>query len=222
MSNLRLWTAVVLLVMTFSAPGADAADLGAATGEETSVSQGGSEQEQRLRQGRGMVIAGLTVQGIGLALVAASRADLNLYTYGRPIWHGVSIPFAPITVDGFHRLLGDGTRAGDLRALSIGFFEGAAYSGLVAIIDLVIELALLQQRDESDDDDYGMGPGPALALIPAISIVAHASVAVGLLIPGIVAAAQSRGSAPPVTDGGLAIVPWVAGDGAGFAACGRF
>ncbi len=204
----RLWLVIGLLV--------------AASSAGTSAAQDVLDPELRVRQGRGMVVAGLTVQGIGLALVAASRADLNLYTYGRPIWHGVSIPFAPITVDGFHRLLGDGTRASDLRALSIGFFEGAAYSGLVALIDLTIELAIAGRGADPDDDSYGMGPGPALALIPAISIVAHAGVAVGLLIPGIVTAAQSRRANPPVAARGPLVVPWTTGHAAGIATSWRF
>jgi len=179
------------------------------------------DRDKTVRQGRAMVVSGLVVQGVGLTMVAVGRTDFYLYSVGRPIVHGVSIPFAPITADGFRRLLSDGTPASDLRALSIGLFEGAAYSGLVALVDLVIQLAITSESSDPDDS-YGMGPGPALAPLPWIMITAHAGGALGMLIPGIITAASSKQVPATATASVPVFVPWATSTEAGVAVVGRF
>ena len=167
------------------------------------------------KAGTALVITGMAVQLGGIGFATASLFDDEVAaSIPRIVFHGVSAPFAALTVMGFERLLADGTEGGRFRALGVGFLQGAAYAGIVAGLSF-LEMAV------------GPTPGGGFETTDVGSIfsfgygLTHLPVMVGLMIPGIICAV--RGTTGPSADRmPILVTPWDDGQARGLAIVGRF
>ena len=136
---------------------------------------------------------GIAIQGVSLAMALVD------FSHGAPILH-VRFPyemttpvFAPLTIAGFEAGFTDNTEAGRLRALGIGFLEGALFSGImmtVSILNVFTSRAYhAKLREIYDIYEEGYGELPIWA-----HVFAYANVAAVLLIPGIDLSMRARES----------------------------
>ncbi len=196
---LRTTLPMMIALFTLAGP-ARAADLGS---------------PESKKAGTALVVTGVAIQLGGIGFATASLFDDEIAaTIPRLIYHGVTVPFAALTVLGFERLLADGTEGGRFRALGVGFLQGAAYAGIVAGLSF-LEMAVgptpgggYESTDVGSIFSFGYG-------------LTHLPVMVGLLIPGIICAV--RGTTGPSADRTpILVTPWDDGHARGLAIVGRF
>lgn len=170
----------------------------------------GAELTRQQKAGRGLAVAGLVVQGLGMGLSAGAIIQPGgAFTGATPPFRFASIPFAPLTVAGFELWLDDGTPAGRDRAISTGLLEGSLYAAITAglnVLPIVRHDIAMSACIESGECWEG-NPIPFLIHMPVV--LSHAAVALGFLIPGIVLRVKAeRGTASTAGPTSLGIAPW--------------
>ena len=174
--------------------------------------------ERAWQSGRALVAITSIVQGVGIGLGIADVASGGDEGLPRVPYGLATIPFAPLSVIGYERLLSDGSRASALQGAGVGFLVGAAYSGLEAVLAAG---AMRRQTMMIDGEIYAIEDTGAI--FDTLVLVPHVGVAIGMLIPGVIlsaagAAKRSRVARHPAPVLAPAIVP----GGGGLQLAGRF
>ncbi len=165
-------------------------------------------------EGTVLVILGSVAQAGTLAFTIAEMADKDpdLFWH-RLVWHGVTVPFAPITLRGYELALSDGSERDRCRALGVGFLQGAAYSGAITLLTGIRWAAHSKQMRYGEEIVVYIDYAPIL--------ISHFSISMVFLTVGFLLATETY-SDELAKRARVQVVPWGSHRSQGLAIVGRF